>query len=66
MLKLNSNIQSSIAPGEMAERFKAPVLKTGVGYTTEGSNPSLSLAHANYLLCRQVKNSILLVEGGNQ
>lgn len=28
--------------GEMAERFKAPVLKTGVGNTTEGSNPSLS------------------------
>ena len=29
-------------PGEMAERLKAPVLKTGVGQPTVGSNPSLS------------------------
>ena len=28
--------------GEMAEWFKAPVLKTGVGQLTVGSNPSLS------------------------
>ena len=28
--------------GEMAERFNAAVLKTVVGYTTGGSNPSLS------------------------
>ena len=28
--------------GEMAERFKAPVLKTGLGQLNVGSNPSLS------------------------
>ena len=28
--------------GGMAERFKAPVLKTGVGKPTVGSNPSPS------------------------
>ncbi len=31
-----------IAFGEMAERFKAPVLKTGMGKLIVGSNPSLS------------------------
>lgn len=30
----------------MAEWFKAPVLKTGVGQLTVGSNPSLSAAKA--------------------
>ena len=29
-------------PGEVVERFKAPVLKTGDGQPSEGSNPSLS------------------------
>ena len=28
--------------GEMAERFKAPVLKTGEGKPSVGSNPTLS------------------------
>jgi hypothetical protein len=28
--------------GEMAERFKAPVLKTGDGQLSVGSNPTLS------------------------
>ena len=28
--------------GEVSERFKEPVLKTGVGQPTEGSNPSPS------------------------
>ena len=28
--------------GEMAERFKAPVLKTGEGQPSVGSNPTLS------------------------
>jgi hypothetical protein len=30
--------------GEMVERLKAPVLKTGVDESTEGSNPSLSVS----------------------
>ena len=29
----------------MVEWFKAPVLKTGVGQPTEGSNPSLSVLY---------------------
>ena len=29
--------------GEMVERLKAPVLKTGVGQPTVGSNPTLSV-----------------------
>jgi hypothetical protein len=33
---------SNFAPGEMAERSNAAVLKTVVGYTTGGSNPSFS------------------------
>jgi hypothetical protein len=32
----------TFAPGEMAERLIAPVLKTGLGKTNGGSNPSLS------------------------
>ena len=35
-------IYCSFAAGEMAERFNAAVLKTVVGKTTGGSNPSLS------------------------
>ena len=31
--------------GEVAEWFKALVLKTGVGQPTEGSNPSLSVVN---------------------
>src|SRR5690242_17753961 len=31
--------------GEMAERFKAPVLKTGDGQPSVGSNPTLSATH---------------------
>lgn len=33
--------------GEVAEWFKALVLKTGVGQPTEGSNPSLSVPNLN-------------------
>ena len=35
--------------GEVAEWFKALVLKTGVGQPTEGSNPSLSVLLYNPL-----------------
>jgi hypothetical protein len=31
-----------VGSGEMAERFKAPVLKTGLVKANVGSNPSLS------------------------
>jgi hypothetical protein len=32
----------ALATGEMAERSNAPVLKTGEGHTSGGSNPSFS------------------------
>ena len=43
----------------MAEWFKAPVLKTGVGQLTVGSNPSLSAAKTaelfgGFLFCRKI------------
>ncbi len=41
MFCININL-CSFAPGEMAERFNAAVLKTVVGNSTGGSNPSLS------------------------
>jgi hypothetical protein len=45
-LKLrSSSVNSIFAPGEMAERLIAPVLKTGLGKTNGGSNPSLSANH---------------------
>ena len=40
--------------GEMAEWFKAPVLKTGVGQLTVGSNPSLSAEIKNPMLLHRV------------
>ena len=36
------NHDKMLCIGEMAERFKAPVLKTGMGQLIVGSNPSLS------------------------
>ena len=38
----------------MAEWFKAPVLKTGVGQLTVGSNPSLSAEIKNPMLLHRV------------
>ena len=45
--------------GEVAEGFKALVLKTGVGQPTEGSNPSLSVeienpARAGFLISMKI------------
>ncbi len=45
--------------GEVAEWFKALVLKTGVGQPTEGSNPSLSVeienpARAGFLISMKI------------
>ena len=42
--------KTTFAPGEMAERSNAAVLKTVEGHTSGGSNPSLS-AKAN---CKRV------------
>ena len=39
---LYDKISRLIGSGEMAERFKAPVLKTGLAKANVGSNPSLS------------------------
>ena len=36
-------------PGEMSERLKVPVLKTGVAKATVGSNPTLSAIKKRYI-----------------
>ncbi len=51
--------------GEVAERFKAAVLKTVEGQPSGGSNPSLSASHIKrgrmtpfYMTCRQADSSL--------
>ena len=48
----------SFHDGEMSERFKEPVLKTGDVQASVGSNPTLSATFLNsYVICRSTQEA---------